>query len=117
MRKLWGRAVAGIVLISFAALVLWPLAGPTRALMIYSALLLALLLHHALNLSRLHDWLSESAAKPLPDGAGPWEDIFAGLSRLLRRQTHIETRLSNALSRFERPARSAPVPPSVKSFP
>ena len=107
MFKLWGRAVAAIVLTSFFALVLWPLAGAMIALLAYSALLLALLLHHTINLSRLHDWLGD-ASKPVPDGAGPWEDIFAGLSRLLRRQTHIETRLSNALIRFQQAGAALP---------
>jgi two-component system phosphate regulon sensor histidine kinase PhoR len=96
------------VLISFIALVLWPVLGGTRALLAYCVLLLLVLGQHLLNLSRLHHWLAASAPQPVPDTTGPWEEIFAGLSRLLRRQTHIESRLAAALSRFQQAGAALP---------
>jgi len=106
--KLWGRPVLGLVLISFFALVLWPLLGGTQALLAYCLLLLLLLGHHLINLSRLYNWLDAQAPRPVPEATGPWEEIFAGLSRLQRRQTHIESRLAAALSRFQQAGEALP---------
>jgi two-component system phosphate regulon sensor histidine kinase PhoR len=106
--KLWGRPVLGVVLISFAALILWPMLGRDKALLAYCLMLLLLLGHHLINLSRLHFWLADQAPRPVPDGSGPWEEVFAGLWRLLRRQTHIESRLSAALSRFQQAGAALP---------
>jgi two-component system phosphate regulon sensor histidine kinase PhoR len=106
--KLWGRPVAGVALVSLTALVLWPMVGPTIALLIYCGLLLALLAHHLINLSALHHWLTDSTPASLPEGSGAWEEVFAGLARHLRRQTHIESRLSAALSRFRQAGAALP---------
>jgi len=106
--KLWGRPVAGVALASLTALVLWPVFGPTLALLIYCALLLGLLAHHLVNLSALHHWLADSSPASLPEGSGAWEEVFAGLARQLRRQTHIESRLSAALGRFRQAGAALP---------
>jgi two-component system, OmpR family, phosphate regulon sensor histidine kinase PhoR len=106
--KQWGRPLVGVVLISFVALVLWPVFGALKALLGFGALLLLLLLHHLSNLSRLHAWLTSPGATRLPEGTGVWQDIFFGLSRVVRRQTQIENRLSTALSRFEQAGAALP---------
>jgi len=106
--KLWGRPLQLVATISLIALVLWPMVGPEKALAAYCLLLLALLGYHLINLSRLHFWLAAQAPRPVPDGSGAWEEVFAGLSRLLRRKTHIESRLSAALSRFQQAGAALP---------
>jgi two-component system phosphate regulon sensor histidine kinase PhoR len=106
--KQWGRPLVGLVLISFIGLVLWPVFGALKALLAFSALLLLLLLHHLSNLSRLHAWLTTSGPTRLPEGTGVWQDIFFGLSRVMRRQTQIENRLSSALSRFQQAGAALP---------
>jgi two-component system phosphate regulon sensor histidine kinase PhoR len=98
----------GVILVSFIALVLWPVFGATRALIAFGALLLALLLHHLSNLSRLHAWLAAQGSARLPEGTGVWQDVFFALSRVVRRQSQIETRLSAALSRFEQAGAALP---------
>jgi two-component system phosphate regulon sensor histidine kinase PhoR len=108
LSKLWGRPLVGVILVSFIALVLWPVFGATRALLAFSALLLLLLLHHLSNLSRLHAWLAAHGSARLPEGTGVWQDIFFALSRVVRRQSHIENRLSAALTRFEQAGAALP---------
>jgi two-component system phosphate regulon sensor histidine kinase PhoR len=98
----------GVVLIFFVGLVLWPVFGALKALLMLSGLLLLLLLHHLSNLSRLHAWLTAPGSTRLPEGTGVWQDIFFGLSRVVRRQTQIESRLSSALSRFEQAGAALP---------
>ncbi|MCW5622310.1 MAG: phosphate regulon sensor histidine kinase PhoR [Burkholderiales bacterium] len=108
MNELWGRPLVTVVLISVIAVMLWPVLGAASALGTYAALLLALLFHHLRNLSRLHNWLEAASPQSLPDGSGAWEEIFSGLSRLMRRKTQIETRLSATLARFQRAGAALP---------
>ena len=63
MFRLWGAPLASVVLAAAAGLVLWPILGPTRALIGFSVLLLALLLHHFRNLSLLHAWLTQKGLR------------------------------------------------------
>jgi two-component system phosphate regulon sensor histidine kinase PhoR len=108
LSKLWGRPLLGVILVTFFALVLWPVFGATPALLAFSALLLVVLLHHLSNLSRLHTWLAAQGSARPPEGTGVWQDIFLALSRVVRRQSQIENRLSAALSRFEQAAAALP---------
>jgi two-component system phosphate regulon sensor histidine kinase PhoR len=106
--KLWGRPLMAAIATCVAALILWPMLGATAALVAWGSLLLLVLLHHIVNLSRLHVWLREPSAAALPEGRGEWEEIFAGLARLLRRRTQIESRLSAALDRFQQAGAALP---------
>jgi two-component system, OmpR family, phosphate regulon sensor histidine kinase PhoR len=106
--KLWGRPVVAAVLVSIVALILWPILGGTKALAAYAVGLLILLLHHLSNLSRLYRWLKDPRSDTLPDGGAEWEEVYASLARLLRRQTQIEVRLSAALERFQQAGAALP---------
>jgi len=106
--KLWGRPVVAVVLVSVAALILWPILGATKALAAWGLLLLLLLLHHLTNLSHLYRWLKDPGSATLPVGRGEWGEIFGRLARLLRRQTQIESRLSAALERFQQAGAALP---------
>ncbi len=108
MLKLWGRPVVAIAAVSVAALILWPILGATGAAAAWAVGLAPILVHHVVNLSRLYRWLGNPSPATLPEGGGTWEEIFALLARLLRRQTHIESRLSAALERFQQAGAALP---------
>jgi two-component system phosphate regulon sensor histidine kinase PhoR len=105
--SLWGRPLMGIVLISLGALLLWPIFGAMAALVVYCVSLVTLLLHHFSNLSRLYRWVTAPTSRP-PEGTGAWEEVFANLARMVRRQTQIESRLSAALTRFQQAGEALP---------
>jgi two-component system phosphate regulon sensor histidine kinase PhoR len=52
------------------------------------------------NVLRLKRWLKAPAIDTLPQSVGVWEDVHAGLARLLRAQRQHETDLSRAVERF-----------------
>lgn len=106
--KLWGRPIAGVAVVTAAALLLWPIIGVVKALVAYCIALLLLLAHHIVNLSQLYRWVCSTTAQPVPEGRGVWEEVFTGLVRLMRRQTHIESRLSAALGRFQQAGAALP---------
>ncbi len=97
-----------MALVSVAALMLWPVVGGVNALIVYCVLLLLLLAHHIVYLSQLYHWLPDAAGQTLPEGSGAWEEVFAGLARLMRRQTHIESRLAARLTRFQQAGAALP---------
>jgi two-component system phosphate regulon sensor histidine kinase PhoR len=106
--KLWGRPLVAIAVASAAALILWPILGATVAAAVWAIGLAPILLHHVVNLSRLYRWLGNPSSASVPEGSGAWEEIFALLARLLRRQTQIESRLSAALERFQQAGAALP---------
>ena len=108
MPRLWGRSIAAVVLASIAALVSWPIVGGTRALWLYIGLLLLLLVHHIYHVTQLHRWLKDPRLDTLPEGRLEWEELFAAIARVLRRRTHIESRLSAALERFQQAGAALP---------
>jgi len=106
--KLWGRPLVPVISVTAIAALVWPFAGAAAAFAAWAFMLLALLLQHLRNLSDLYQWLEAASPRSLPDGTGAWEEIFSGLSRLLRRQTQIESRLSATLVRFQRAGAALP---------
>ncbi|MEK6211541.1 MAG: phosphate regulon sensor histidine kinase PhoR [Pseudomonadota bacterium] len=98
---MWGRPLSTVVLIGILALVSWPILGSEGALLVLSALLLALLFHHLFNLSALYRWLQNQRLGNVPVGTGAWEYVYSHLLRMLKRHEQSEVRLSEALSRFQ----------------
>ncbi len=101
MKSMWGRPLSTVVLIGIVALFSWPILGREGALLVLSALLLALLFSHIVNLSALYRWLQNARPENAPVGSGSWEYVFSRLLRMLKRHRQSEARLSEALSRFE----------------
>jgi two-component system, OmpR family, phosphate regulon sensor histidine kinase PhoR len=106
--RLWSRPLSSVLAVCMAALLMWPIFGSTSTLVMFSAGLLILLLHHIHNLSQLHFWLRQPGASKMPAGSGSWEYVFWYLARLLKRQRASEFSLSKALGRFERAGEAFP---------
>jgi two-component system phosphate regulon sensor histidine kinase PhoR len=112
----WGRfaawalalALASAALGALVAAVSGALAGAAAGLALAAAGLLVALALHYRQVARLRRWLIEPRADTLPEAGGVWEEIYAGLHRLLRRQRQSESRLSATLSEFERAGAAMP---------
>ena len=98
---MWGRPLSTVVLISVIALVSWPMLGSRGALLLLGLMLFGLLLHHLRNLSLLYRWLQNPQLQTMPLGSGAWEYLSSHMLRMLKRQRETESRLSEALSRFQ----------------
>ena len=101
MKSMWGRPLSTVVLIVVIALVALPVLGATGALLLLCVMLLGLLLHHLRNLSMLYHWLQHPHSKTMPTGSGAWEYLSSHMLRLLKRQRDTESRLNEALTRFQ----------------
>jgi two-component system phosphate regulon sensor histidine kinase PhoR len=108
LKQIWGRPLSTIIVLCCAALLTWPLLGRTAALLVLSASLLGLLLHHLRNLTALYRWLRDPRIDSVPPGTGAWEHVFSYVLRLLMRQKASESRLTEALTRFQLAAAALP---------
>lgn len=66
------------------------------------------LVRHLYYLSTLNAWLRDPAPEAVPEGWGMWEEVYAALYRLLRRQRQSESRLTATLADFQRAAAAMP---------
>ena len=98
---MWGRPLSTVVLIGAIALIAWPVLGSKGALLLLCLMLFGLLLHHLRNLSLLYHWLQHPHSNVMPLGSGAWEYLSSHMLRLLKGQRETESRLNEALSRFQ----------------
>jgi two-component system, OmpR family, phosphate regulon sensor histidine kinase PhoR len=106
--QLWGRPLIPVAVCLMIALFVWPVLGATGSLLLLSLSLLAIIIRHVHRLTLLMDWLPNASVDNVPSPPGHWEEVFAALYRFLRQQTQIQSRLSNALGRFERASAAMP---------
>jgi two-component system phosphate regulon sensor histidine kinase PhoR len=96
LSKLLGLGVA----VGAASLVAAAFGGGTAAAVCAVVLLTAACAFHLRNVVRLKRWLRAPALDSLPQSAGDWEELYAGLARLLRNQHESATGLSHEVERF-----------------
>lgn len=108
MLSFWWRSLLTLVLLAAAPLVLWAATGAVPALILMVFLLLLYLSHHLRNLHALDGWLRKPDVGTVPHGSGLWEEAFAVLYQLERRQSDSQHNLSNALERFQQAGEAMP---------
>jgi len=108
MPNFWRRSLTTLALLAVAPLVLWASVGAVPALILMVVLLLFSLFHHLRNLHALDGWLRQPDAGTVPHGSGLWEEAFAVLYQLERRQSDSQHNLSNALERFQQAGEAMP---------
>ena len=106
--KLWGRFLLILLALVLAGLVTWPLAGPTAAVAVFAAGLLAVTVAHYRHLHLLRRWLRDPVPEHVPQGWGIWDRVFADLYHMLRRQRRTESLLSATLEDFRRAGAAMP---------
>lgn len=100
MNGIWGRSLTLLALLALACIAVWPIFGATAALGMFSAALLVTVLLYLRNISRLLEWLRDPKPDTVPQALGIWDEVFAVLYRMLRRQSQSETQLAATLNDF-----------------
>ncbi len=108
MKTLWIGAVLTALLLAAVGAGVGIFLGTTRAVEVVLALTVLLGLHHLHQLHKLMAWLKGSLDTPVPEGAGIWDKVFAGLHRRVRIRVEQQQALSNALERFRRAGEALP---------
>ena len=102
------RYVGPAAMIAAIASLLWLTAGPAWAWAFAALSLAALLVHHLREVAALVTWLRSPALDSIPSATGIWDEAYAGLYRMLRRQHHSTSRLAATLEDFRRAGEAMP---------
>lgn len=97
-----------LALVAAGCLLLWPIFGETAAVGVFAIALLAIIALHLHHVSMLLKWLREPTPDAEPQGLGVWDEVFAALYRMLRRQRRSESQLTATLKDFQRAAAAMP---------
>lgn len=101
MFDVWRHALTFLVTLLLLSLFLWAAAGALPAAITFSVLLLLRWLFHVRNMVKLAYWLENPEAREVPEGEGPWEDIFARLNKMVREHRKERNKRATALHDME----------------
>jgi len=96
----WIPALLRVSFMFVVAGLTWWLFGLLAALVVAIVLLLGQVTLQLSYLSQLSAWLDDSHSAKLPDGWGPWTDVFSRLYRLRRDDERSQAELTEWLTRF-----------------
>lgn len=86
MFDVWRQALTFFVLVLVLSLILWATAGALPAALTFGAVIVFRWFFHVRNLVALGYWLEKPEERNVPEGDGPWEDVFARLNKMVRAQ-------------------------------
>ena len=108
MFDVWRQALTFIVFVIILTLFLWAAAGALPAAIVFGALLFLRWLFYVRNLVKLGYWLENPEARNVPEGEGPWEDVFARLNKMVREHRKERTKRAAALHDLEQATSALP---------
>jgi two-component system phosphate regulon sensor histidine kinase PhoR len=106
--ELWGRPLIFLVVLIALTLLVWASAGALDAAMVFGALLFYRWMYHVRHMITLGHWLQDPEGRNLPDGSGPWEDIYARIYKMVREHRKERTRRAAALHDMEQATSALP---------
>ena len=101
MFDVWRHALTFLLTITLLSLFLWAAAGALPAVIVFSVLLMLRWLFHVRNLVKLGHWLEDPEARTVPEGEGPWEDVFRRLNKMVREHRKERKKRAAALHDLE----------------
>jgi len=104
----WRQALTFIVFVIILTLFLWAAAGALPAAIVFGALLFLRWIFYVRNLVKLGYWLENPEARNVPEGEGPWEDVFARLNKMVREHRKERTKRAAALHDLEQATSALP---------
>ncbi len=106
--KIFLSAATALVAPALLGLALWPLAGPTWAMLAVSAVLGVMLIRQLGQVEQLLRWAREPIGAPVPDGRGVWQEVFSALHRRARQGSDMRQKLAAALDRLREASQAMP---------
>lgn len=108
MDDFWQRASIYPAVSLIASLLLWPVAGPLAAAVLFGLLLLVRLYFHLRNLASLERWAAAPDTRSVPDGDGLWEDAFSYLNKMVKAHRQDREKHAAALRQIEQATAALP---------
>jgi two-component system phosphate regulon sensor histidine kinase PhoR len=101
MFEVWRNALTFLLFVIVVTLLLWAAVGALPAAIVFAVILLLRWLFHVRNLVKLSHWLESPETRNVPEGEGPWEDVFARLNKMVREHRKERTKRATALHDLE----------------
>lgn len=114
MFAVWRQALTFLILVLVLSLILWVAAGPLPAAITFAALFVFRWFFHVRNLVALGYWLEKPETRDVPEGEGPWEDVFARLNKMVR--AHRKERAKRASDLHDMELATSALPEGVVSL-
>ena len=101
MSNVWRNALSFLLFLSVLSMIIWAAIGALSAAIVFAVLLLLRWIFHVRNLVKLGYWLENPEARTVPEGEGPWEDVFARLNKMVREHRKERAKRTAALHDLE----------------
>ena len=101
MFEVWRRALTFLIFVLILTMFLWAVAGALPAAIAFGALIMLRWFFHVRNLVALGYWLENPETRSVPEGEGPWEDVFARLNKMVREHRKERTKRAAVLHDME----------------
>ena len=108
MSPVYRHAIFWLAVVAAASLLTRFILDDVWAWRVLAGGLLLLLAYHVRHLARLARWVKQPVLGRVPEGAGVWDEVLAGLHRFERAAARREEDLTEALARFRRAAQALP---------
>ena len=114
MFEVWRRALTFLFFTILLTLFLWAVAGALTAAIGFGAIIMLRWFFHVRNLVALGYWLENPEDRSVPEGEGPWEDVFARLNKMVRE--HRKERAKRAAALHDMELATSALPEGVVSL-
>lgn len=101
MFDVWRNALSFLLVVISVTLFMWAAFDALPAAITFGFLLLLRWFFHVRNLVKLGHWLENPETRNVPEGEGPWEDIFSRLNKMVREHRKERTKRATALHDLE----------------
>jgi len=108
MLEYWLRPLVRLAALALIGLAVGEVFGATAGWSLIAGGLLVLIVMQLVYLHRLQRWLENPDTTAIPEGWGPWNDVFSTLYRARRREEASRAGLTTALQRFQQAAGALP---------
>jgi two-component system phosphate regulon sensor histidine kinase PhoR len=108
VNPVWARLIRYLTGIAAISAIVGAIGGVNAGLITLALALVAIVIHHQRHLAALTRWLANPQPEAMVAGFGSWDDVFAALYRLLRRQQTSESRLTESLKDFQQASAAMP---------
>ena len=101
MFDVWRHALTFLLVVVTLSLFLWAAVGELAGEIFFVVMLLLRWFSHVRNLVKLAYWLENPESRNVPEGEGPWEDVFARLNKMVREHRKERNKRATALHDME----------------
>lgn len=108
MQEFWWKLATPVMLVAFAALVIWGVFSLAIAVAFGVLVLLLVMGLHARQLYLLGRWLADPALQTVPSAGGVWSEIYSRLYKMVKRHNQTKQELAAELQYIEQATAALP---------